>query len=178
MRWVLAAFMALSSMTVAACSGGDGTTDMAASTPSPTIDVPGSHDGNVPPPVTRSPTPSPEPTADAVAEWEPIWDPSERVGVSLPARVEQFESTTALADGSEAAVTGYNLGNSDNLIGFEVVAATTPQEGAAWYFEAIAAQGGAAVQASSVAVYVAGPATERERLEAEFARLTTGTVFA
>ena len=62
-RALAVALTVLSSMTAAACAGGGEPTEPAAqtattptlATPTPTIDVPGSNDNHVPPPVTRKP---------------------------------------------------------------------------------------------------------------------------
>jgi hypothetical protein len=199
MRWVLAALVVLSSTTVAACGGGD--EDLAASTPSPTVDVPGSQDGNVPPPTTRSPS------AEVLFEWAEFEDQESGVSAALPDGAEPVASPITGPDGQTITTRGHVHEHAGGVIGFELIDEFATGDDLTKLAELLAASVAGTVRSTAPATltrgtgldgeiaygddevmlfrivvlnergdvwngFVGGPAADRGRLESEFGRLT------
>lgn len=200
MRWVLAALVALSSMTAAACAGGGEGTEPAAQTATPTIDVPVPTGGNVPPPVTQAPS-------DDVFDWTKFEDETSPVSAALPEGAEPIANTIEGPDGVTITSRGHVHEHPGGVIGFELIDGFATVDNFRKLAELLATSVGGTVRSTApvdlaqatgvdgeivygddeimlfrVIVlnqegdvwngFVGGPSADRARLESEFARLT------
>ncbi|MBB5788045.1 hypothetical protein [Jiangella mangrovi] len=203
-RWLLGILIALSSMTAAACAGGDEPTEPAAqtATPTPTSALL----GGPKPPAGLRPATTASPQA-ARYEWAEFVDEPTGTSAALPEGAEPIENAIPGPDGTIFQSRGYVFEHAEGVLGFEVIeeVATLDDlrklaeflagsvDGNVGAVEEVEAGGAAGIDGEirygddhlmlfRILVlnenrdvwngFVGGPATDRERLESEFARLT------
>ncbi|SDR98193.1 hypothetical protein [Jiangella sp. DSM 45060] len=197
MRWVPAALLVV--LTATAC-GGDAEPEAVAGTPTPTIDIAGSTDSVVPPPVVRSPG------TGVLFDWVTFDDEQSYTSTALPDGATPFENAVPIQDGTTMS-RGHVFEHAGGVIGYELIDAYAGGDD----FAKLAALLASSVDGSVVSIepadvtqalaadgeivhgddevmlfrivvvneagdvwtgFVSGPEQDRERLESEFARLT------